>query len=115
MQNPDRGKSCASASVTSVTSVTVDDRHHGPNWGRVFSTGNNLLPVHFPPAFLIPNLRLFVKFADKKHRGKSSIKRDGPVFFSSAPVILAGDERTIMAIVAPMSRRSPGEGGSVSL
>jgi hypothetical protein len=32
---------------------------------------------------------------------KSSLKRDGPVFFSSAPVKVAGDERTIMAIVAP--------------
>jgi hypothetical protein len=37
------------------------------------------------------------------HAGKkkSAIKRDGPVFFSSAPVKVAGDERTIMAIVAP--------------
>jgi hypothetical protein len=32
---------------------------------------------------------------------KSGLKRDGPVFFSSAPVKVAGDERTIMAIVAP--------------
>jgi hypothetical protein len=32
---------------------------------------------------------------------KSAIKRDGPVFFSPAPVKVAGDERTIMAIVAP--------------
>jgi hypothetical protein len=32
---------------------------------------------------------------------KSAIKRNGPVFFSSAPVKVAGDERTIMAIVAP--------------
>ncbi|MGA2870597.1 MAG: hypothetical protein ABSF34_15730, partial [Verrucomicrobiota bacterium] len=32
---------------------------------------------------------------------KSSLKRDGPVFFSSAPVKVAGDERTIIAIVAP--------------
>jgi hypothetical protein len=58
-------------------------------------------------AFLIRNLRQFVKFADKKHRGKSSIKRDGPVFFSSPPVILAGDERTIMAIVAPRRGEAP--------
>jgi hypothetical protein len=36
---------------------------------------------------------------------KSAIKRNGPVFFSSAPVKVAGDERTIMAIVAP----HPGE------
>jgi hypothetical protein len=32
---------------------------------------------------------------------KSGVKRDGPVFFSSAPVKVAGDERTLMAIVAP--------------
>jgi len=32
---------------------------------------------------------------------KSAIKRDGPVFFSVSPVKVAGDERTIMAIVAP--------------
>jgi hypothetical protein len=32
---------------------------------------------------------------------KSAIKRDGPVFFSSSPVKVVGDERTIMAIVAP--------------
>ena len=32
---------------------------------------------------------------------KSRVKRDGPVFFSSAPDKVAGDERTIMAIVAP--------------
>ena len=32
---------------------------------------------------------------------KSSLKRDGPVFFSSAPVKVAGDERTITAIVVP--------------
>jgi hypothetical protein len=39
---------------------------------------------------------------------KSGLKRDGPVFFSSDPVKVAGDERTIIAIVA--LRR--GEGGS---
>jgi hypothetical protein len=43
----------------------------------------------------------------KKRWGKSAIKRDGPVFFFSAPVKVAGDEKKIMAIVAPMSRRSP--------
>jgi len=43
---------------------------------------------------------------------KSGLKRDGPVFFSSAPVKVAGDERMLMAIVASMSRRSPGQGGS---
>jgi hypothetical protein len=32
---------------------------------------------------------------------KSVIKRDGPVFFSTAPVKVASDERMIMAIVAP--------------
>jgi hypothetical protein len=37
----------------------------------------------------------------EKYRKKSGLKRDGPVFFSSAPVKVAGDERTIMAIVAP--------------
>ena len=30
----------------------------------------------------------------------SGLKRDGPVFFSSDPVKVAGDERTIMAFVA---------------
>jgi hypothetical protein len=32
---------------------------------------------------------------------KSSIKRDHPVFFSPSPVKVEGDERTIIAIVAP--------------
>jgi hypothetical protein len=32
---------------------------------------------------------------------KSAIKRDGPVFFSSASVKVACDERTLIAIVAP--------------
>jgi hypothetical protein len=32
---------------------------------------------------------------------KYRLKRDGPDFFSLAPVKVAGDERTIMAIVAP--------------
>ena len=36
-----------------------------------------------------------------RHAGKSGLKRDGPVFFSSAPVKVADDERTIIAIVAP--------------
>src|ERR1700722_15448191 len=45
---------------------------------------------------------------------RSGLKRDGPVFFSSSPVKVAGDERTIIAIVAPTSRRSLGEGGSAS-
>jgi hypothetical protein len=35
-----------------------------------------------------------------RHAGKSGLKRDGPVFFSSAPVKVAGDERTSIAIVA---------------
>jgi hypothetical protein len=35
---------------------------------------------------------------------KSAIKRDGPVFFSSAPDKVAGDERTIIVIVAPAAR-----------
>jgi hypothetical protein len=34
----------------------------------------------------------------------SGLKRDGPVFFSPAPVKVAGDERTIIAIVAPRRR-----------
>jgi hypothetical protein len=33
--------------------------------------------------------------------GKSVLKRDGPVFFSPAPAKVAGDETTIIAIVAP--------------
>jgi hypothetical protein len=36
-----------------------------------------------------------------RHAGKSSLKRDGPVFFFSGPVKVTGDERTIIAIVAP--------------
>jgi hypothetical protein len=36
-----------------------------------------------------------------RHAEKSAIKRDGPVFFSSSPVKVAGDENTIIAIVAP--------------
>ncbi|MGA2869946.1 MAG: hypothetical protein ABSF34_12410 [Verrucomicrobiota bacterium] len=40
------------------------------------------------------------KYFIKKTEGKSRIKRDGPVFFFSAPVKVAGDERTIFAIVA---------------
>jgi hypothetical protein len=32
---------------------------------------------------------------------KSSLKRDGPVFFSSSPAKVTGDERTLIAIVAP--------------
>jgi hypothetical protein len=36
---------------------------------------------------------------------KSSLKRDGPVFFSSAPVKVAGDERTFIAIIAPQWER----------
>jgi hypothetical protein len=32
---------------------------------------------------------------------KSRVKRDGPVFFSTAPAKVTGDERTIMAIDAP--------------
>jgi hypothetical protein len=33
-------------------------------------------------------------------RWKSGLKRDGPIFFSSAPVKVAGDERTITTIIA---------------
>ena len=36
---------------------------------------------------------------------KSRLKRDGPIFFSSAPVKFAGDEKTIIAIVAPHRAR----------
>jgi hypothetical protein len=36
-----------------------------------------------------------------RHVGKSGLKRDGPVFFLLSPVKVAGDERTIMAIVVP--------------
>ena len=55
----------------------------------------------------------FCKFCQK-----SAIKRDGPVFFSSAPVKVAGDEKKIIAIVAPRQGEAPvlrslGEGGSV--
>jgi hypothetical protein len=45
--------------------------------------------------------RQLAKFADKNFFQKSGLKRDGPVFFSCDPVKVAGDERTITAIVAP--------------
>jgi hypothetical protein len=45
--------------------------------------------------------RQLAKFADKNFFQKTSLKRDGPVFFSSAPAKVAGDERTIIAIAAP--------------
>ena len=78
------------------------------------------------PAFVIHNSRQFAKFADKK----SGLKRDGPVFFSSAPVKVAGEENTIIAQrdAGPNWRedgfarrtrrpvfRSPGEGGNSQL
>jgi hypothetical protein len=40
-----------------------------------------------------------VKFADKNFFQKSAIKRDGPVFFSRAPIKVAGDENTIIVFV----------------
>jgi hypothetical protein len=40
------------------------------------------------------------KFADKNFFQKSGLKRDGPVFFKTEAVILAGDENTIIVIVA---------------
>jgi hypothetical protein len=36
-----------------------------------------------------------------KSLSEHPLKRDGPVFFSTAPAKVTGDERTIMAIVAP--------------
>jgi hypothetical protein len=36
-----------------------------------------------------------------KSLSEHPLKRDGPVFFSSTPVKVAGDERTLMAIAAP--------------
>jgi hypothetical protein len=50
-------------------------------------------PRHLLPIFLLIILLILSK--------KTAIKRDGPVFFSSTPVKVAGDERTIIAIVAP--------------
>jgi hypothetical protein len=55
------------------------------------------------------------KFASTQPPEKSGLKRDGPVFFSSAPVKVAGDEKTIIVIGAPLSRRSLGEGGSAKM
>jgi hypothetical protein len=44
---------------------------------------------HIPP---LNHSRQFVKFASKNFFQKSAIKRDGPVFFSAAPVKVEGDE-----------------------
>ena len=48
----------------------------------------------------------------KKISEKSGLKRDGPVFFSSAPVRVAGDENKIMVNVA--SRWGPNRKDGVS-
>ena len=41
-------------------------------------------------------VRQLAKFVSKNIFQKSSLKRDGPVFFSSAPVKVVGDERQLM-------------------
>jgi hypothetical protein len=40
-------------------------------------------------------VRQLAKFADKNFFQKFAIKRDGPVFFSPAPVKVAGDYETV--------------------
>jgi hypothetical protein len=46
---------------------------------------------------------------------KSGLKRDGPVFFSSAAVKVAGDERTLIAIVAPHRGEASHPIGTITL
>jgi hypothetical protein len=53
-----------------------------------------MLPVGAVVAKCIGLSRQFTKFADENFSKKSAIKRDGPVFFFSAPVKVVGDENT---------------------
>ena len=54
----------------------------------------SLKKILAPHPGLLRNSRQFAKFADENFSKKSAIKRDGPVFFFSAPVKVAGDENT---------------------